>query len=144
MLLREAHAPFPTFSNLFFIHTSQPWAFEAREFLRALCVGKEAAFTSLHSLPPGQDDTARDVGTAELAPPAAGAPPVDVASELLRAGWAKVKEPTKTREPTDEDVRRRDLEAEARAAGRGMWNPEGPKVRQVALIDSEGKGEYRC
>lgn len=97
--------------------------------MRSLCVGKEIAFTSLHALPPGQDDTPRDVGTAELAPPAPGEPPVNVAEQLLRAGWARVKEPAKPREPTEEDERRREWEAEAKAAEKGVWNPEGPKVR---------------
>ncbi|KZV69559.1 transcription factor [Peniophora sp. CONT] len=100
----------------------EPWAFEAREFLRALAVGKECTFTSAHSLGPSADDIPRDLGTAEIGG-------LDVATELLRAGWAKVKE--LKRDPTDEDNRRRDVEAEARAAGKGIWNPHGQKARQV-------------
>ena len=90
--------------------------------MRAMAVGKECTFTSAHSLGPSADDIPRDLGTAEINGQ-------DVAIELLRAGWAKVKE--LKREPTDEDNRRRDVEAEARAAGKGIWNPHGQKVRRV-------------
>lgn len=99
----------------------EPWAFESREFLRALAVGKEISFTSTHSLPPN-DDMPRDFGTAEIGG-------VDIASELLKNGWAKVKEIK--REPTDEDTRKRELENEAKSAGKGLWNPHGPKARAV-------------
>ncbi|KAI0081272.1 transcription factor [Panus rudis PR-1116 ss-1] len=99
----------------------EPWAYESREFLRALAVGKPVTFTTLHSLPPN-DDVQRDIGNAEING-------VDLASELLKNGWAKLKE--LKREPTEEDHRKKDLEAEARAAGKGVWNPHGPKARQV-------------
>jgi staphylococcal nuclease domain-containing protein 1 len=103
--------PWPDFFN-------QPWAFESRDFLRALAVGKEISFVSTHSLPPN-DDVARDFGTAEIGG-------LDVGSELLRNGWAKIKEIK--RDPTEEDLKKRDLEAEAKGAGKGLWNPHGPKV----------------
>ncbi|KAI0356228.1 transcription factor [Trametes cingulata] len=109
----------------------EDWAFESREFLRALAVGKPVTFTSTHSLPPS-DDVPRDIGTAEING-------VDLASELLKNGWAKLKE--MKREPTDEDLRKRDLEAEARAAGKGIWNPHGPKARTTNYMmptDSQG------
>ncbi|KAJ6625540.1 hypothetical protein B0H10DRAFT_2312806 [Mycena sp. CBHHK59/15] len=78
----------------------EPWAFESREFLRVT----------------------RDFGTAEIGGH-------ELASELLRNGWAKLKE-TK-REPTDEDLRRRELESEAKSSGKGLWNPHGPQARAV-------------
>jgi len=52
---------------------------------------------------------------------------VDLTSELLKNGWAKLKEIK--REPSEEDNRRKDIESEAKAAGKGVWNPHGPKVR---------------
>ncbi|KAF8070533.1 hypothetical protein FPV67DRAFT_1025672 [Lyophyllum atratum] len=99
----------------------EPWAFESREFLRAFAVGKEISFTSAHSLP-SNDDVPRDLGSAEIGG-------VDLASELLKNGWAKMKEVK--REPTDEDLRKRELENEAKAAGKGFWNPHGPQARAV-------------
>jgi len=105
----------------------QPWAFESREFLRALAVGKEVSFTSIHSLPPNED-VPRDLGSAEIGG-------LDLASEILKNGWGKLKE--SKRDPTEEDTRKRDLENEAKAAGKGLWNPHGPKVCfSVVMITS--------
>ena len=88
----------------------QPFAFESRDFLRALVVGKEINFTSTHSLP-STDNTSRDFGHAQLGD-------LDLATELLKSGWAKVKE--NKRDDTEADVARKTLEAEARAAGKGI------------------------
>ncbi|KIJ18624.1 hypothetical protein PAXINDRAFT_161466 [Paxillus involutus ATCC 200175] len=99
----------------------EPWAFESRDFLRAMAVAKPVSFTSTHSVP-SNDDTTRDFGTAEIGG-------LDVVSEMLKNGWAKVKD--LKREPTEEDTRKRDLEAEAKAAGKGIWNPHGPQARVV-------------
>ncbi|KAJ6587021.1 hypothetical protein DFH09DRAFT_1430137 [Mycena vulgaris] len=100
----------------------EPWAYESREFLRALAVGKEITFVSTHSLPPSTDEVSRDFGTAEIAGH-------DVATELLKNGWAKLKDIK--REPTEEDLRKRELESEAKSAGKGLWNPHGPQARAV-------------
>jgi hypothetical protein len=110
----------------------QPWAFESREFLRARLVGKEITFTISHSLPPSSSTPAsaddapvsRDIGAAELAGR-------DIASEVLKNGWAKLKELKRDREPTEEDTRKKELEAEARSAGLGVWNPHGQTARAV-------------
>ncbi|KAG6849990.1 hypothetical protein H0H93_002780 [Arthromyces matolae] len=99
----------------------EPWAFESREFLRVHTVGKEITFTSLHSLP-SNDDVPRDLGNAEVGG-------VDLSTELLKNGWAKLKDIK--REPTEEDLKRRELENEAKTAGRGLWNPHGPQARLV-------------
>lgn len=99
----------------------EPWSFESREFLRVLAVGKEVSFTTTHSLPPNED-VPRDFGNAEIGG-------VDLVSEMLKNGWAKCKEIK--RDPTEEDLRRRDLEDEAKTGGKGIWNPHGPKSRTV-------------
>ena len=87
-------------------------------------MGKEVTFTSIHSLPlsSGEDSVPRDIGSAEING-------LDVTTELLKNGWVKLKE--SKREPTDDDNRRKDLENEARAALKGLWNPE-LSVRAVA------------
>ncbi|KAI0093340.1 transcription factor [Irpex rosettiformis] len=99
----------------------EPWAYEAREYLRSNAVGKHVLFTIAHNLP-SNDDTERAIGSVEISG-------VDVASELLKAGWAKLKDIK--REPTEADLKKRDLEAEAKAAGKGVWNPHGPKAHAV-------------
>ncbi|KAJ7703098.1 hypothetical protein B0H17DRAFT_1157205 [Mycena rosella] len=100
----------------------EPWAYESREFLRAFAVGKEITFVSTHSLPLSNDEVPRDFGTAEIAGH-------DLALELLKNGWAKLKDIK--REHTDEDLRKRELESEAKSAGKGLWNPHGPQARAV-------------
>ena len=47
-------------------------------------VGKPVTFTVAHSLS-SNDDTPRDIGAAEMSG-------VDIATQLLKAGWAKLKE----------------------------------------------------
>jgi hypothetical protein len=96
----------------------KPWAFESREFLRAFAVGKEISFTSTHSLPTN-DDVPRDIGSAEIAG-------LDLATELLKNGWVKVKD--LKREPTEDDIKRKEIESEAKSNGKGMWNSHGPPV----------------
>ncbi|KAJ7076400.1 hypothetical protein B0H15DRAFT_925222 [Mycena belliarum] len=100
----------------------EPWAFESREFLRAYAVGKEITFVSTHSLPISNDEVPRDFGTAEIAGH-------DLATELLKNGWAKLKDIK--RDPTEEDLRKRDLESEAKSTGQGLWHAHGPQARAV-------------
>jgi len=54
----------------------------------------------------------------------------------LLHGWAKVKD--LKREPTDDDLRRKGLESEAKSASRGLWNPHGPKVTTSAVCLASG------
>lgn len=86
-------------------------------------MGKEISFTSIHSLP-SNDDIPRDLGNAEIGG-------VDLSSELLKHGWAKLKEIK--REASEEDNKKRDFENEAKAAGKGIWNPHGQKVNRTVL-----------
>lgn len=86
-----------------------------------MTVGKEISFVSSHSLP-SNDDVPRDFGSGEIGG-------LDIVSELLKSGWAKIKE--YKREPTEEDIRKKDLETEAKAVGKGLWNPHGPQVSSL-------------
>ena len=54
---------------------------------------------------------------------------MDLTSELLRNGWAKLKEIK--REATEEDNRKKEIENEAKAAGKGIWNPHGQQVVSI-------------
>lgn len=81
-------------------------------------MGKEITFTSTHSISSSADNT-RDIGTAEING-------LDISIEILKNGWAKLKE--LKREPTEEDLKKREAEAEARNGGKGIWNPDGPQV----------------
>ncbi|KAH9929310.1 transcription factor [Amylocystis lapponica] len=98
------------------------WAYESREFLRTLVVGKSITFTTTHSLPHNSDDVERDIGSAQING-------VDLTSELLKNGWAKLKD--LKRDHTDEDLQRINLEKEASTALKGIWNSHGPKAHAV-------------
>ena len=87
-------------------------------------MGKEISFTSSHQLPSGEGDIPCDFGNGEVNG-------VDITNELLSNDWAKVTE--FKREPTEDDLRQKGLESEAKAAGRGQWNPHGPKVGAFTL-----------
>jgi staphylococcal nuclease domain-containing protein 1 len=88
-----------------------------------MVVGKEVTFTTTHALPASNTDAdvQRDFGNVEFNG-------VDLATDLLRSGWARTKDGSK-REPSEEDLKKKELENEARTAGRGIWRPEGPPVR---------------
>lgn len=90
-------------------------------------MGKEVTFTSTHSLSSTADNT-RDIGTAEIN----GA---DLSMEILKNGWAKLKE--LKRELTGEDLKKREAEAEAKSSGKGIWNPDGPQVCAKFLIGDD-------
>lgn len=79
----------------------------------------------------------RDIATAEING-------VDLASEILKNGWAKLKE--SKREPAPEDQGRKDLETEAKAAGKGLWNPHGPQVstQKTGDIVAISTGAYQA
>ena len=86
-------------------------------------VGKEVSFASTHSISSSADNT-RDIGTAEING-------LDITIEILKNGWAKLKE--FKREPTEEDLKKREAEAEAKNGGKGVWDPSGPQVRAEFL-----------
>ena len=91
-----------------------------------MSVGKESSFTSLHWLPLN-DENSRDLGNAKIAG-------IDLATEILKSRWGKLKEIR--REPSEENSRRKELETEAKATGKGIWNRHGPKVGPSATVHS--------
>ena len=89
-----------------------------------MTVGKEVTFTSTHSISSSADNM-RDIGTAEING-------LEISVEILKNGWAKLKE--LKREPTEDDLRKREVESEAKNGGQGIWNPHGPQVRAHSLF----------
>ena len=59
----------------------------------------------------------------------------------MKAGWAKLKE--LKREATEADLKKKALEDEAKAAGKGLWNPHGPKVPEIILFTASVLTMYR-
>ncbi|KAK7970402.1 hypothetical protein PG988_009475 [Apiospora saccharicola] len=91
----------------------EPFAFQSREYLRALILGKPAKCTVIYSVPSG-----REYGTVELQDG------TQLPDELVKAGWVKVREDAGRKEESEEILDRletlRNLESQARNAGKGL------------------------
>lgn len=94
----------------------EPFAFQSRDYLRNLVVGKPVQCTVLYTIP----TSGRDFGTAKLKDG------TDLPDELVKAGWLKVREDAGRKEESEELLERleklRALEAAAKAENRGLWS----------------------
>lgn len=89
--------------------SDEPWAWECREYLRKLLIGRQVAFTINHSTSDGD----RDYVDVQL-------DGVDVATLLVRNGYGIVKESNGGRLSPDRQALA-DLEEEAKRNGAGIW-----------------------
>ncbi len=98
---------------------NEPFAFQSREFLRSLAIGKPVQCTVLYTVPTSK----RDYGTVVIK----DGPELPDAS--VKAGWLKVREDAGKKEESEEVVQRletlRKLESEARSAGTGLFAGTG-------------------
>jgi len=101
----------------------QPYAFEAREFLRKKCVGKEVVFAREATTSTGTDRgtlyLGKDVQTGE-----------NLNEAIIAAGLVEVRRLNK---PSEEESRLVALEEQAKSAGLGKWSKdlESEHVRNV-------------
>ncbi|GAA6062972.1 hypothetical protein JCM10212_005731 [Sporobolomyces blumeae] len=124
----------------------EPWAFEARDYLRSLVVGKEVSFHVSYQVPSTQPPLEFGVVYAPAHDDGADSPGhvIDVAAEIVRAGWAKVRDSNFTPKPragdadaSDEDPTQqrraflKDLEEDARRNQRGLWSGDEQPDRNV-------------
>ncbi|KAI5843400.1 hypothetical protein DFP73DRAFT_479194 [Morchella snyderi] len=92
----------------------EPYAFESRDFLRKLAVGKEVQFLKLYEVPA----TGREYGTVTLHD---GRPLIELA---LEEGMVKLRDDGKREDQPENEAtleKLRLLEANARAEEKGMW-----------------------
>lgn len=103
----------------------EPWAWEAREFLRSKLIGEEVYFSS--ERPPNAN---RDYGVIYLGPDAATAP--NVTEMLVQEGLVSVRRDN-SRTPTPELQRLLELEEQAKAAGKNKWgsSPASEHIRNI-------------
>ncbi|RKP40139.1 hypothetical protein BJ085DRAFT_24850 [Dimargaris cristalligena] len=96
--------------------SDEPFAFESRNFLRTLVVGKEVLFRVNHTA----QQSGLEFGTLYVA-----GTPVDVATQCIQEGWCRVRD--EARKPGQgEDARELlRLEAQAQAQHRGIWADPG-------------------
>lgn len=105
------------------VEPDQPYAFEAREFLRKKCVGKEVIFVKEATTSSGTDRgtlyLGKDISTAE-----------NMNEALISAGLVEVRRLNK---PNEEEARLVALEEQAKSSGLGKWSkdPEASHVRDV-------------
>ncbi|KAJ6443852.1 transcription factor [Purpureocillium lavendulum] len=92
----------------------EPFAFQSREYLRNLVVGKPVQCTVHYAVPSG-----REFGTARLKDE------TELPDELVKAGWLKVREDAGRKEESEEILERlgklRALESQAKSEGKGLW-----------------------
>ncbi|KAJ4386879.1 hypothetical protein N0V93_009778 [Gnomoniopsis smithogilvyi] len=100
----------------------EPFAFQSREFLRALTVGKTVKFKVHYTVPTSQ----RDYGTAELQDG------TQLPDELVKSGWLKVREDAGKKEDDEEILQRidalRELESKAKTNSDGLWAGTGGHI----------------
>ena len=94
----------------------EPFAFQSREYLRSIAVGKPVAFTVLYTIP----TSGREYGSVVIK----DGP--ELPEELVRAGWLKVREDAGKKESSEAALERldnlRELESQARNDSRGLWS----------------------
>lgn len=95
-----------------------PFAFQSREHLRELVVGKPVQVTVLYTIPSG-----REFGTAKLQDG------TQFPDDSVKAGWLKVREDAGRKEESEEILERleqlRSLESLAKSEGKGLWTGVG-------------------
>ncbi|KAK7738981.1 hypothetical protein SLS53_005877 [Cytospora paraplurivora] len=97
----------------------EPFAFQSREFLRNLTVGKPIQFRVLYTVP----GSGREYGTAKLQDG------TEFPDELIKNGWVKVREDAGRKEDNEEILQRleqlRELESKAKGESQGLWAGTG-------------------
>ncbi|KAJ3300565.1 hypothetical protein HK104_009900, partial [Borealophlyctis nickersoniae] len=96
----------------------EPFAFESREFLRRVLIGKEVAYKFEYTT----TTNARDFGVLMVQHPINGE--TNITRVIVKDGWAKVKTPDgkrTVRDASEEQTNLAELEAQAQAAKKGIW-----------------------
>lgn len=100
----------------------EPFAFQSREFLRNLVVGKLVQCTIHYTIP----TSGREFGAVKLKDG------TDLPDELVKAGWLKVREDAGRKEESEDILEQleklRGLEAQAKAEGKGLWVGTGGMI----------------
>ncbi|WWC90066.1 uncharacterized protein L201_004999 [Kwoniella dendrophila CBS 6074] len=118
----------------------EPYSFSAREYLRALLVGKEVAYNVSHSIPGAGSE--REFVTLLIAPAGPGQPPQDVATLVVSQGWAKLRDNVGDGEDAvrrlgAEEAKKREqlraVEQQAKAEGKGLWAEQPESQRTVSF-----------
>ncbi|KAI0509595.1 tudor domain-containing protein [Xylaria bambusicola] len=97
----------------------EPFAFQSRDYLRSLTVGKPIQCTILYTVP----SSGREYGYAQLKDG------TQLPDELVKSGWLKVREDAGRKEESEDTLERldslRSLESQAKGEGKGLWAATG-------------------
>lgn len=109
-------------------------AFESRDFLRKLCVGKVIQFSVLYNIP---TPAPRDYGVVILQN---GQNLLDL---VVAEGWVKLRDDAGKKEESSQGTelleRLQALEARAKADEKGLWRPDLKRIENVnELPDPKG------
>ncbi|GAO13505.1 uncharacterized protein UV8b_05773 [Ustilaginoidea virens] len=101
----------------------EPFAFQSREYLRKLAVGKPVQCTIQYTI----TNSGREFGTAKLKDGS------ELPDELVKAGWVKVREDAGRKEDNQDILERveklRELESHAKSESNGLWAGTGGTIR---------------
>lgn len=110
-------------------NTMQPFAFQSREFIRDLLLGKVIQFQVLYAIP----TTKREYGRVKLP----NGP--DLPDLIVQEGWAKVREDAGKKEDDETALayldKLRSLETEAKANNKGVWAKGGQIENSSEVTD---------
>ncbi|KAI0453326.1 putative transcription factor [Xylaria acuta] len=117
----------------------EPFAFQSRDHLRGLTLGKPIQCTVLYTVP----SSGREYGYAQLKDG------TQLPDELVKAGWLKVREDAGRKEESEEVLGRletlRNLESQAKGEGRGLWSATSGAIEvqnDIGSVDfSQWKGK---
>lgn len=100
----------------------EQWAFESRDYLRKLVVGKAVTFQVLYQIP----NTKREYAVVILSDGR------KLPEEAIKEGWVKLRDDAGRREDTEKALQQLNelkvLEAQARSAEKGIWRSEGGRI----------------
>jgi staphylococcal nuclease domain-containing protein 1 len=110
----------------------EPFAFESRDALRKLVVGKNVQFLVLYQIP----NTKREYGIVYMNDGR------QLPEEMIKEGWLKLREDAGRKEDSEEALQQLDklrlLEATARSEDKGLWAPSGGQIElQHDMGDSQ-------
>lgn len=104
----------------------KPGAFDSREFIRTLLVGKVVQFNVLYNIP---TPSSRDYGTVTLSD---GRQLLEL---VVGEGWVKLRDDAGKKEDTTQGTelleKLRTLEDKAKAESKGLWNPSLSRIENV-------------
>jgi staphylococcal nuclease domain-containing protein 1 len=98
----------------------EPFAWQSREFLRQLTIGKQVTYTIEYKAPAGQNNRSKEYGVVYLV--GKGSDQETLAKLIVTKGWATVRRPKTDKEPREDVAELIQLEEDAKKSGIGLFD----------------------